>query len=77
MQLLVLKLLYLLFTTKGTEEYFYTNDLCVLVDVFLRELADFDEDSESVRVIELALHKSRRLLQPSFDIPTFAFSTPF
>ncbi len=48
MQLLVLKLIYLLFTTKGTEEYFYTNDLCVLVDVFLREVVDLDEDSESV-----------------------------
>jgi len=33
MQLLVLKLLYLLFTTTGMSEYFYTNDLCVLVDV--------------------------------------------
>lgn len=49
MQLLVLKLLYILFTTKGTSEYFYTNDLCVLVDVFLREVVDLDEDSESVR----------------------------
>ena len=49
MQLLVLKILYVLFTTKGTSEYFYTNDLCVLVDVFLRELADLDEESESVR----------------------------
>ena len=29
-------------------EYFYTNDLCVLMDVFLRELADLDEESESV-----------------------------
>lgn len=48
MQLLVLKILYLLFTTKGTTEYFYTNDLCVLVDVFLREIVDLDEDSESV-----------------------------
>lgn len=48
MQLLVLKILYLLFTTKGTSEYFYTNDLCVLVDVFLRELVDLDEESESV-----------------------------
>lgn len=48
MQLLVLKILYLLFTTKGTTEYFYTNDLRVLVDVFLRELIDLDEDSESV-----------------------------
>jgi hypothetical protein len=48
MQLLVLKILYLLFTTKGISEYFYTNDLCVLVDVFLRELVDLDEDRESV-----------------------------
>ncbi|KAE9393229.1 hypothetical protein BT96DRAFT_829535 [Gymnopus androsaceus JB14] len=58
MQLLVLKLLYLLFTTKGTEEYFYTNDLCVLVDVFLRELADLDDDSESLR------HTYLRVLHP-------------
>ena len=50
MQLLVLKLLYILFTTQGTSEYFYTNDLCVLVDVFLREVVDLDEDSESVRL---------------------------
>ena len=49
MQLLVLKLLYLLFRTEGMSEYFYTNDLCVLVDVFLREVVDLDEDSESVR----------------------------
>jgi hypothetical protein len=48
-QLLVLKMLFLLFTTQGTSEYFYTNDLCVLVDVFLRELVDLDEESESVR----------------------------
>jgi hypothetical protein len=48
MQLLVLKILYLLFTNKNTSEYFYTNDLCVLVDVFLRELVDLDEESESV-----------------------------
>jgi len=48
MQLLILKILYLIFTTKGTSEYFYTNDLCVLVDVFLRELADLDEESDVV-----------------------------
>ena len=48
MQLLVLKILYLLFTTKGTSEYFYTNDLRVLVDVFLREIVDLDENNESV-----------------------------
>ncbi|CAK5263316.1 unnamed protein product [Mycena citricolor] len=58
MQLLVLKLLYLLFTTKGTSEYFYTNDLCVLVDVFLRELTDLDDDSESLR------HTYLRVLHP-------------
>ena len=48
MQLLILKILYLLFTTTGTSDFFYTNDLCVLVDVFLRELVDLDEESESV-----------------------------
>ena len=48
MQLLILKILFLLFTTKGTSEYFYTNDLCVLVDVFLREILDLDEQNESV-----------------------------
>ena len=49
MQMLVLKILYLLFTNKGMSEYFYTNDLCVLVDVILREVTDLDEDCESVR----------------------------
>lgn len=58
MQLLILKILYVLFTTKGTSEYFYTNDLCVLVDVFLRELADLDEESESLR------HTYLRVLHP-------------
>ena len=41
--------MYLLFTTPPTYEYFYTNDLCVLVDVFLRELSDLDDESDSVR----------------------------
>jgi hypothetical protein len=56
MQLLVLKILYLLFTTKGTSEYFYTNDLCVLVDVFLRELVDIDEDSESACAVHIIIY---------------------
>ncbi|KAG1769817.1 hypothetical protein EDD22DRAFT_770686 [Suillus occidentalis] len=58
MQLLVLKLLYILFTNKATSEYFYTNDLCVLVDVFLRELVDLDEESESLR------HTYLRVMHP-------------
>lgn len=41
-QLLILKLLYLLFTTPPTHEYFYTNDLHVLVDVIIRNLLDLD-----------------------------------
>lgn len=41
-QLLILKLLYLLFTTPSTYEYFYTNDLNVLVDVIIRNLLDLD-----------------------------------
>jgi hypothetical protein len=51
MKLLILKILYVLFSSKLTAEYFYTNDLCVLVDVFLRELADLDEENESVSII--------------------------
>ncbi|KAF9521777.1 hypothetical protein CPB83DRAFT_865258 [Crepidotus variabilis] len=58
MKLLILKILYVLFSTKGTAEYFYTNDLCVLVDVFLRELADMEDDSESLR------HTYLRVLHP-------------
>ncbi|KAF8273593.1 hypothetical protein EI94DRAFT_1795013 [Lactarius quietus] len=58
MQLLVLKMLYILFNTKGLSEYFYTNDLCVLVDVFLREIVDLDEESESLR------HTFLRVLHP-------------
>ncbi|KLO18938.1 hypothetical protein SCHPADRAFT_844224 [Schizopora paradoxa] len=58
MQLLVLKLLYLLFTTDGTSEYFYTNDLCVLVDVFVRVLVDLDDENESLR------HTFLRVLHP-------------
>ncbi|PNS16141.1 hypothetical protein CAC42_4542 [Sphaceloma murrayae] len=41
-QLLILKILYLLFTTPQTYEYFYTNDLHVLVDVIMRNLIDLD-----------------------------------
>ena len=66
MQLLVLKILYLLFTTKGTSEYFYTNDLRVLVDVFLRELVDLDEDSESVS-LERSLSLMLFLIAPPYS----------
>lgn len=59
MQLLVLKLLYLLFNTKGMSEYFYTNDLCVLVDVFLREIGNIDEENESVGISFPAVHVTR------------------
>ena len=59
MQMLILKLLYVLFTTTGTSEYFYTNDLCVLVDVFLRELADLDEDSETVCLFQFTFIHNR------------------
>jgi len=58
MQLLLLKILYLLFTTPGTQNYFYTNDLRVLVDVFLRELVDLPEESEALR------HTYLRVLNP-------------
>lgn len=49
LQLLILKLLYLLFTTHATYEYFYTNDLRVLVDVIIRNLLDLPDESASLR----------------------------
>jgi hypothetical protein len=46
-QLLILKLLYLIFTTPSTYEYFYTNDLYVIVDVFIRNLLNLEPTHDS------------------------------
>ncbi|CBQ70812.1 conserved hypothetical protein [Sporisorium reilianum SRZ2] len=73
MQLLVLKLLYLLFTTKETACYFYTNDLRVLVDIFIRELHDLPDESESLR------HTYLRVLHPlltNTQLCTYAYKRP-
>lgn len=58
LQLLILKLLYLLFTTPSTYEYFYTNDLHVLVDVIIRNLLDLPQSANSLR------HTYLRVLYP-------------
>ncbi|EXJ94708.1 hypothetical protein A1O1_03105 [Capronia coronata CBS 617.96] len=58
LQLLTLKLLYLLFTTPTTYEYFYTNDLHVMVDILLRNLLDLPEEASSLR------HTYLRVLYP-------------
>jgi hypothetical protein len=58
LQLLILKLLYLLFTTPSTYEYFYTNDLHVLVDVMIRNLLDLPDDVSALR------HTYLRVLYP-------------
>ncbi|CAJ2508745.1 Uu.00g137710.m01.CDS01 [Anthostomella pinea] len=58
LQLLILKLLYLLFTTKATYEYFYTNDLRVLLDVIIRNLLDLPNELMSLR------HTYLRVLYP-------------
>lgn len=49
LQLLTLKLLYLIFTTPSTYEYFYTNDLRVLVDILMRNLLDLPEEAAALR----------------------------
>jgi hypothetical protein len=61
LQLLTLKLLYLLFTTPQTYEYFYTNDLRVLVDILIRNLLDLPEDATSLR------HTYLRVLYPLLE----------
>lgn len=58
LQLLILKLLYLLFTSKATYEYFYTNDLKVLLDVIIRNLMDLPDEKSSLR------HTYLRVLYP-------------
>ncbi|TVY26460.1 Protein dip1 [Lachnellula hyalina] len=58
LQLLILKLLYLLFTTHATYEYFYTNDLRVLLDVIIRNLLDLPNELDSLR------HTYLRVLYP-------------
>ncbi|KEF62648.1 uncharacterized protein A1O9_00621 [Exophiala aquamarina CBS 119918] len=61
LQLLTLKLLYLLFTTPPTYEYFYTNDLHVLVDILVRNLLDLPEEASSLR------HTYLRVLYPLLE----------
>ncbi|KAF8458272.1 hypothetical protein BDZ91DRAFT_666113 [Kalaharituber pfeilii] len=58
LQLLILKVIYLLCTTVATYEYFYRNDLYVLVDVVIRNLLDLPDDAESLR------HTYLRVLYP-------------
>jgi hypothetical protein len=48
LQLLILKVLYLLFTTKATQEFFYDNDLRVLVDVIIRNVLDLPDEAYAV-----------------------------
>ncbi|KAL2829006.1 hypothetical protein BDW59DRAFT_142687 [Aspergillus cavernicola] len=58
LQLLTLKLLYLIFTTPSTYEYFFTNDLHVLVDILIRNLLDLPEEATALR------HTYLRVLYP-------------
>lgn len=61
LQLLTLKLMYLLFTTPPTHEYFYTNDLKVLVDILVRNLLDLPEYAAALR------HTYLRVLYPLLE----------
>ena len=46
LKLLLLKCIYLIVDTPSLSQYFYGNDLRVLIDVFLRELADLPDDDK-------------------------------
>ncbi|KAF8926865.1 hypothetical protein BGZ58_010854, partial [Dissophora ornata] len=60
LQTLILKLLYLFFTSRNRllTHFFYTNDLLVLVDVIIRELWNLPEEQEPLR------HAHLRVLGP-------------
>lgn len=68
LQLLILKLLYLVFGTTSTAEYFYTNDLHVLLDVILRNLLDLPVDHGDTGTAMAALrHTYLRVLHPLLE----------
>ena len=52
--------MYLLFTTDRTHEYFYTNDLRVLVDILVRNLLDLPDFAEIAKLRHMYL----RVLEP-------------
>lgn len=58
LQLMMMKFLYLIFTTKETYQYIYLNDLKVLVDIIFRELTDMSDEEEVLR------HTYLRILYP-------------
>lgn len=66
LQFLILKLLWLLFTTASTQEYFYTNDLYVLIDILIRNLLDLPPTSplNSASRIDSLRHTYLRVLHP-------------
>lgn len=53
--------MYILFTTPPTQQYFYTNDLRVLVDILVRNLLDLPESEASLR------HTYLRVLYPLLE----------
>ncbi|KAI8369253.1 uncharacterized protein BYT42DRAFT_583664 [Radiomyces spectabilis] len=61
-QLLILKLLYGVFTLPALHEYFYTNDLYVLVDIALRELCNLGDERESEALRDAYLRVLRPML---------------
>jgi len=71
LQMLILKLLYLLLTStlSSLQGFFYTNDLQVLVDVVIRELWDLPEEEESLR------HAYLRVMGPLLTNTTLRSST--
>lgn len=52
-KLLILKLLYGIFTHPKLYEYFYTNDLYVLVDIILREMCNLGEEEREAVAVSL------------------------
>ncbi|OCK81324.1 hypothetical protein K432DRAFT_425046 [Lepidopterella palustris CBS 459.81] len=61
LQLLILKLFFLLFQSPSTAEYFYTNDLHVLVDVIIRNLLDLPSEDAAAAALR---HTYLRVLHP-------------
>ena len=68
LQIMISKIIYLIFTSKKTADVFYHNDLNVMVDVLIRELTNLSEEDDSIR------HTFLRVLYPLLQRKQFEAS---
>jgi hypothetical protein len=63
------KLLFVLFSNPQTAEFFYTNDLVILIDIVIRYIRDLDREDEVVILTFIIMSNSIiQLTNPTFKL---------